>query len=105
MPFVVYMKVINRHECYSKSMVTGLLKPLDHNEPFELESENMTAEVEIDLQLYMQEKLARAINKKINFKISSKSRTKKDVTSIVKKNLAFFEVKSKRGANLESCYE
>jgi hypothetical protein len=32
------------------SMVTGLSKPLDHNEPFELESDNETAEVEIDLQ-------------------------------------------------------
>jgi hypothetical protein len=42
-------------------MVTGLSKPLDHNEPFEFESDNKTAEVEIDLQLSMQEKLARAI--------------------------------------------
>jgi hypothetical protein len=32
-------------------MVTGLSKPLDHNEPFEWESDNETAEVEIDLQL------------------------------------------------------
>jgi hypothetical protein len=40
-------------------MVTGLSKPLDHNEPVELESDNETAEVEIDLQqLSMQEKLA-----------------------------------------------
>jgi hypothetical protein len=39
------------------SMVTGLSKPLDHNEPFELESDNETAEVENDLQLSMQEKL------------------------------------------------
>jgi hypothetical protein len=29
--------------CWSK-------KPLDHNEPFEFESDNDTAEVEIDLQ-------------------------------------------------------
>jgi hypothetical protein len=29
------------------SMVTGLSKPLDHNEPFELESDKETAEVEI----------------------------------------------------------
>jgi hypothetical protein len=40
------------------SMVTGLSKPLDYNEPFELEYDNETAEVEIDLQLSMQEKLA-----------------------------------------------
>jgi hypothetical protein len=28
-------------------------KPLDHNEPFEFESDNETAEVEIDLELYI----------------------------------------------------
>jgi hypothetical protein len=31
-------------------MVTGPSKPLDHNEPFEFESDNKTAEVEIDLE-------------------------------------------------------
>jgi hypothetical protein len=59
-------------------------------------------EVEIDLQLSMQEKRARAIVKEINSKISSKSRTTKDVTSIVKNELAIFAVEGKR---LESCYE
>jgi hypothetical protein len=68
-------------------LVTGLSKPLDHNEPFEFESDNETAEVEIDLQLSMQEQLARAIEMEMKFQI----------TSIVKKG--------KRGANLESCYE
>jgi hypothetical protein len=43
---------------------------LDHNEPFEIESDNETAEVEIDLQLTIQEKLTRAIDKEINCKIS-----------------------------------
>jgi hypothetical protein len=81
-------------------MVTGLSKPLDHNEPFEFEIDNETAEVEIDLQLSIQEKLTRAIDKGMNSKISSQSRTMKDVTSIVKKLLAFFEVEGKRGANL-----
>jgi hypothetical protein len=38
------------------SMITGLSKPLDLNEPFELKSDNETAEVEIDLQLFMQKK-------------------------------------------------
>jgi hypothetical protein len=52
-------------------MVAALSKPLDHNEPFELESDKEKAEVEIDLQ------------KEMNSKISSKSRTTKDVTSIV----------------------
>jgi hypothetical protein len=67
-------------------MITGPSKPLDHNEPFEFESDKETAEVEIGLQLsLMQEKLARAIDKAMNSKISSKSRTTKDVTSIVKK--------------------
>jgi hypothetical protein len=86
-------------------MVTGISKPIDHNDPFEFESDNETTEVEIDLQLSMQEKLARAIDKEINSKISSKSRTTNDVTSIVKKELALFEDEGKRGANLESCYE
>jgi hypothetical protein len=86
------------------SMVTGLSKPLDHNEPFELESDNKTAEVENDLQLSMQKKLTRAIDKEMNSKICSKSRMTKDVT-YVKKELSIFEVESKRGANLESCYE
>jgi hypothetical protein len=86
-------------------MVTGLSKSLDHNEPFEIESDNETAEVELYLQLSMQEKLARAIDKEINSKISSKSRTTKDVMGIVKKELAIFEIESKRAANLESCYE
>jgi hypothetical protein len=47
--FCLYMKVRNRHEYHWKSMVTGLSKPLDHNEPFEFESENKPAEVEINL--------------------------------------------------------
>jgi hypothetical protein len=37
-------------------MVTGLSKPLDHKEQFEFESDNETAEENIDLQLSMQEK-------------------------------------------------
>jgi uncharacterized membrane protein len=78
MSFVVYMKVRNR-----KSMITGLSKLVNHNEPFEFESENKTAEVEIILQLSMQEKLARTIDKEINSKMSSKSRKTKNVTSIV----------------------
>jgi hypothetical protein len=53
-------------------MVTGLSKQLDHNEPSEFESDNKAAEVEIDLELSIQEKLARAIEKEINSKISSK---------------------------------
>jgi hypothetical protein len=83
-------------------MVTGLSKPLDHNELFEFESDNETAELEIDLQLSMQEKLT--IDKDMNYKICSKSRTVKNVMSIVKKELAIFKVEGKRGANLESWY-
>jgi hypothetical protein len=41
----------------------------------------------------------------MNSQISSKSGTTKDITSVVKKELDFFEVEGKRGANLESCYE
>jgi hypothetical protein len=40
------------------SMVTGLSKPLDHNELFELETDIKAAELEINLQLHMEEKLA-----------------------------------------------
>jgi hypothetical protein len=65
------------------SMVIGLSKSRDHIEPFEFESDNETAEVEIDLQLSMQEELARAIDKEVNSKISSKSRTTKDVMAWV----------------------
>jgi hypothetical protein len=36
-------------------MVTGLSKPLDHNEPFEFKSDNETTELEIDLEFSMQE--------------------------------------------------
>jgi hypothetical protein len=43
-PFFVYMKVRNIHECHWKSMATGLSKPLNHNEPLEFESDNKTAE-------------------------------------------------------------
>jgi hypothetical protein len=68
MPFVVYMKVRNRHERHWKSMVTGLSKPLDHNEPFEFESNNKTDELETNLQLSMQEKLAKAIDKEMKSK-------------------------------------
>jgi hypothetical protein len=62
----------------------GLSNPLDHNEPFEIESDNKTAEVKIDLQLSMQKKLVKAIDKEMNSKMSSKS----SITSIVKKELA-----------------
>jgi hypothetical protein len=47
----------------------------------------------------------RAIDKELNSKIGSKPRTTKDVTSIVNKELAIFEVEGERRANLESCYE
>jgi hypothetical protein len=58
-------------------MVTGQSKPLDHNEPFKFESDIETVTEEIDLQVSMQEKLARAIDKEMNSKISPKSRTTK----------------------------
>jgi hypothetical protein len=36
---------------FTGQMVTGLSKPLYHNEPFEFESDNETAEVEIELAI------------------------------------------------------
>jgi hypothetical protein len=88
MPFVVYIKVRKRQECHLKSMVTGLSKPLDYNEPFEFESDNKTAEVEIDLQLSIQEKARQSYPQENEFQF-------------VKKELAIFEVEGKREANLE----
>jgi hypothetical protein len=75
------------------------------NEPFQFATDNKTAEVEIDLQLSMQKKLSRVIDKEMNVKIISKSRTTKVGTSVVKKELAIFEVESNLGTNFESCYE
>jgi uncharacterized protein YciW len=46
------------------SMVTGLSKLLDRNELFELESDNETAEVKIDLQLSMQESSPELLTRK-----------------------------------------
>jgi hypothetical protein len=52
---------------------TGLSKPLARNESFESDKDNETVEEELEFQLSMQEKLARAIDKGMNFKIISKS--------------------------------
>jgi hypothetical protein len=82
-------------------MVTDLSKPPEHNEPLEFEFDNKTTEVEINLQRSMLEKLARAVDKEMNSKTSSKTH----VTSIVKKELAIFEVQGNRGAYFGSCYE
>jgi hypothetical protein len=52
-----------------------LSKPLDHKNFLNLNLTTVSAvsaEVEIDLQLYMQEKLTRAINKEMNSKLSTK---------------------------------
>jgi hypothetical protein len=40
----------------------------------------------------------------INAKITSKTRTLKDITSVVKKELINFEIEGKRGLNLEKVY-
>jgi hypothetical protein len=70
-----------------------------------LKLDNETDDLEVHLQLFMKKKLARALDKEMNFKITSKSRTTKYVTSIVKTQLVIFEVKDKREANLEFCCE
>jgi hypothetical protein len=81
-------------------MVTGLSKSFDHKEPFEFESDNETAEVEIDLRLSMQEKLARAIDKEINSKTKFQVTNNERCNEYCEKELAIFEVEGKRGANL-----
>jgi hypothetical protein len=75
------------------------------NESIEFKSDNETAEVDVELQLFMQDKLTRVIHKEINSKIISKSRTTKDVTSIVKIKFAIFEIEGKREANLVFYYD
>ena len=72
-------------------------------ESLDLEPGIETAEEEDEIQLTMQEKQAKAIDKEMNATISSKHRSLRDVTIIVKKELAIFEVEGKRGVNLESC--
>jgi hypothetical protein len=84
------MKLRNRHDWHWKSMVTVTIRATRSNEPIEFESDNKTAEVEIDLQLTIKKKLAKAIDKKMNSKITSKSRTTKDITSIKKKKFSYF---------------
>jgi hypothetical protein len=59
---------------------------------------------EVKSPLSLQEKLDRAINDKINAKITSKTRTLKDITSVVKKELINFEIERKREPNLEKAY-
>jgi hypothetical protein len=54
--------------------------------------------------LSLQEKLDRAITDEINAKITSKTRTLKDITSVVKKELINFEIEGKRRPNLEKAY-
>jgi hypothetical protein len=66
-------------------MVTGLSKPNDHCEPFEFESDNETAEVEIDLQ-------GNEFKNKLQITIYS--------LELSKNELAILEVKSKSGPNL-----
>ena len=52
----------------------------------------------------LKEKLDRAINDEINAKISGKTRTMKDITSVLKMELINFEIEEKRGPNPERCY-
>jgi hypothetical protein len=44
-------------------MITNMSKPLDRNESFEFESDNQTAKEEVNLQLFMQERLAKATDR------------------------------------------
>ena len=53
----------------------------------------------------LQEKLDRAIDDKINAQMTVKTRTMKDITSVIKKELLHFEIEGKRAPNLEICYQ
>jgi hypothetical protein len=74
------------YQCHTiVPMIIIMSKPLDRNESFEFESVNETAKEKVNLQLFMQERLAKATDpsdKEINSKISSKSGTTKGVASL-----------------------
>ena len=70
----------------------------------ELEIEIEVAE-EVELPLFLQEKLDRAINEKIDAQITAKTRTIKYITSVIKKELLHFKIEGKRKPNLERCYQ
>jgi hypothetical protein len=75
-------------------MIASLVKP----------SENISSSEPVKSPLSLQEKLDRAITDEINAKITPKTRTLKDITSVVKKELINLEIAGKRGPNLEKAY-
>lgn len=88
------------------TMITSLVKPPENISSSESDAEDEATE-EVELPLSLQEKLDRAINDEINakMKITPKTRTMKDITSVVKKELLNFEIDRKRGPNLARCYD
>jgi hypothetical protein len=85
------------------AMIASLVKPSQDISSSESDTEIEAAE-EVKSPLSLQEKLDRAITDEINAKITSKTQTSKDITSVVKKELIYFEIKGKRGPNLEKAY-
>lgn len=60
---------------------------------------------DLNSKAYSTKQLNYAINKDVNSAKALPTRTKKDLTSIIKKELLIFELESNRGKNLEMCYE
>jgi hypothetical protein len=85
------------------AIIASLVKPSEDISSSESDTEIIAAE-EVKSPLSLQEKLDRAITDEINAKITSKTRTLKDITSVVKKELINFEIEGKRGPNLKKAY-
>jgi hypothetical protein len=59
---------------------------------------------DISSPLSLQERVDRAITDKINAKTTTETRSLKDISSVVKKELMKFEIEGKQGPNLEKDY-
>ena len=72
-------------------------------------SENITSELEVVLEvadglespLSLQEKLDRAVNDEINVQVTVKTRTTKDITSVIKIDLLLWKLEESRDLNLK----
>jgi hypothetical protein len=70
-------------------MIAQMLKPPENISSSESEAEIEAAE-KVESPFFRQDKLDRAINDENNAKITSKTRTMKHITSVVKKELINF---------------
>ena len=87
-------------------MIIGLSKPLGRyrSESFGSDSDNDT-DAKMCIELTLEERLNRVITKEVNSTITHPTRTKNDITKVIKKELAIFEMEGNRAKNLEACYQ